>query len=320
MKSYLFVLILLVFVLASGCQPAAPAVPMVSITEAIPPDAIKFSPEMDAAPPILHTDAWQQPVPLPGAPTTAGLEDSPFITPDGSTLYYFFTPDADVPAEGQLVDGVTGIYASHRENGTWGDPQRILLQDPGKLAMDGCIFVQGQTIWFCSVREGNAREIDIYTASLENGVWTNWQSAGEPINVEYQVGELHITADGQQLYFHSLRPGGQGEMDIWVLNRVDGAWAPPENVTAVNTPGSEGWPYISPDGRELWFTRTYQGSPGIFRSVMTADGWGEPELIVSQFAGEPTLDAVGNLYFTHHYIVNGQIWEADIYVAYPTAP
>jgi hypothetical protein len=309
-----------IFLFLIGCQPPAPAVPLISIEEAIPEGAIKFTPEMDASPPILHSDEWQQPVPLSGGPTTAGAEDSPFITPDGQTLYYFFTPDASIPAERQLVDGATGIYVSQLVEGQWGPPQRIILQDPGELALDGCIFVQGQMMWFCSVREGNAREIDIWTASFENGNWRNWQNAGEPINQEFLVGELHITADGNQLYYHSHRPGGVGGMDIWMLALVDGEWGSPQNVSAVNTPGDEGWPHISPDGQELWFTRTYQGTPGIFRSQLTEADWGEPELIVSQFAGEPTLDAAGNLYFTHHYVVDGQIQEADIYVAYKTVP
>jgi hypothetical protein len=30
---------------------------------------------------------------------TAGGEDSPFVTPDGNTLYYVFTPDVNIPAE-----------------------------------------------------------------------------------------------------------------------------------------------------------------------------------------------------------------------------
>jgi hypothetical protein len=275
---------------------------------------------MDATPPILHSDEWEQPVPLPGAPTTAGLEDSPFITPDGSTLYFFFTPDADIPAEGQLVDGVTGIYVSEKTDDIWGPPQRVVLQDPGKLAMDGCIFVQDEVIWFCSVREGNLRDIDIWTAENQNGAWVNWQNAGEQLNLQYWVGELHITTDGLQLYYHSDREGGLGGRDIWVLNKVGGQWGPPENVSAVNTASDEGWPYVSPDGSELWFTRTYQGTPAIFRSMKGPQGWEDPELIVSQFAEEPTLDAAGNLYFVHHYIVDGQIWEADIYVALKTSP
>ena len=47
------------------------------------------------------------------------------------------------------------------------------------------------------------------------------------------------------------------------------------------------------------------------------DGWQEPELILSQFAGEASLDRDGNLYFTHHFFHNGEMIEADIYVARP---
>jgi hypothetical protein len=38
--------------------------------------------------------------------------------------------------------------------------------------------------------------------------------------------------------------------------------------------------------------------------------------MVSSFAGEPTLDAQGNLYFVHHFYSGGVMLEADIYVAY----
>jgi len=48
----------------------------------------------------------------------------------------------------------------------------------------------------------------------------------------------------------------------------------------------------------------------------TDKGWGDKELMVSNFAGEPTLDSEGNLYFTHHYFRDGVMIEADIYVAY----
>ena len=74
-------------------------------------------------------------------------------------------------------------------------------------------------------------------------------------------------------------------------------------------------PYISPDGNELWFNRFYLGSPAIYRSKKINNEWQEPELIISQFAGEPTLDNDGNIYFVHHYYIDGEMIETDIYVA-----
>ena len=68
----------------------------------------KVLPEQDDHPPILHSHEWKTPRPINGAVISAGLEDSPFITPDGRTLFFFYTPSADIPAEQQIYDQVTG--------------------------------------------------------------------------------------------------------------------------------------------------------------------------------------------------------------------
>jgi hypothetical protein len=275
-----------------------------------------MTPDADLYPPILHSDEWNQPVPLANAINTAGGEDSPFILPDGETLYFFFTPNVTVPAEKQVLDGVTGIYVSTKQNGEWTTAKRVILQDAGKLAMDGAEFVQGNFMWFASVREGY-NGVNLFTAEFKDGKWTNWQYVGDKLMKAYQVGEMHITADGSELYFHSPRDGGKGKFDIWVSRNVNDEWQPPENVEAVNTQETDGWPFINQDGTELWFTRTYNGSPAIYRSTKLNGKWQEPELILSQFAGEPALDNEGNLYFVHHFFNDaGEMVEADIYVAF----
>jgi len=275
----------------------------------LPVDAVKMSPETDEHPPQVLSNEYEQPVPLPGLVNTAGAEDSSFITPDGNILYFFFTPDVRIPVEKQILDGVTGIYVSKKVDGEWGEPERIMLQDPGKLAGDGCEFVQGDVMWFCSAREGYTG-MDWFTAEYVNGEWRNWANAD--FDPGYEVGELHITADGTELYFGSERSGGAGGLDIWVSKVVDGEWQEPVNIAVINTPDGEGWPAISPDGAELWFYRNF----GIWRSRKANGEWQEPELIVSPLAGEPSLDAAGNLYFVHHYFRGDVMIEADIYVAY----
>jgi len=278
-----------------------------------------MTPQTDIYPPILNSSEWSEPVPLGPPVDSAGAEDSPFVTPDGNTLYFFFTPDVRVPVEKQILDNVTGICVSYKQaDGSWSEPTRVVLQDPGKLSGDGCEFVQGNTMWFCSVREGYTG-VHWFTAQFTKGKWQDWKNAD--FNPDYQVGELHITADGKELYFHSSRPGGKGGLDIWVSENVNGVWQEPKDVEAVNTAGDEGWPFISTDRNELWFLRTYQGSPAIFRSrrigqTNGVDDWSAPELIISQFAGEPSLDNAGNLYFVHHFYNNSKMIEADIYVAH----
>lgn len=280
----------------------------------IPEDAVKMTPENDSYPPQLHSDEYEYPIPMPGPINTAGAEDSPFFPCcDNDTFYFFFTPDVRVPVEEQLTDEVTGIYATHKVDGEWEEPVRVLLQDRDKLALDGCPFILENIMWFCTAREGYTG-IHWFTAEYKNGKWTNWkQSDFDP---EFDVGELHFTADGTELYYHSNRSGGKGGRDIWMLKIVDGEWQDPVNIEVVNSEEDEAMPYVTPDGEELWYNRRYLGTPAVYMSKKLNGSWQEPELIISQFAGEPTLDSQGNIYFIHHFYEDGVMIEADVYVAY----
>lgn len=295
-------------------EPEKPAeIEMVDRESKIPPTQQKITPVTDLFPPILHSDEYEEPVPMPYPVNTAGAEDSGFMMPDGNTLYVWFTPDPGAPLGEQLDDGVTGIYVAEKVGGEWQQPERVLLQDPDKQSLDGCAFVQDCTMWFCTARTGYTG-LHWFTATCHQGKWVDWEIAD--FKPDYEVGELHITADGRELYFHSARAGGKGQYDIWVSKKENGEWLPPQNLMAVNSPETDGWPSLTDDGSELWFTRTYLGTPAIFRSKRIDGEWQEPELIVSQFAGESSIDSAGNVYFTHHFFKDGVMLEADIYVAY----
>ncbi len=284
---------------------------------AIPSDAVKVTPASDLLPPVLDSNDFEDPIPMPGPVNTAGAEDSPFVTPDGETFYFFFTPDVRVPAEKQLLDHVTGIWWTHRVNGSWTEPARILLNND--VALDGCPFVQGTSMWFCSARAGNYRDVDLYTATLVDGAWTNVRNAGAVLNQDYRAGEMALSPDGQTMVW------GSGEFTagtnaLYQSNKTVTGWDSPFRMANVNNVSNAFLPFITPDGNELWFTANSglgHTGPSVYRSLKQGDGWGTPEEIVSRFAAEPTLDAQGNLYFVHHYFdSNSQMVEADIYVAY----
>ena len=151
-----------------------------------------------------------------------------------------------------------------------------------------------------------------FTAEFKNGMWQNWINAD--FKPEYEVGELHITADGKELYFHSPRAGGLGGLDIWVSQNANGEWQEPVNLAIVNSTYSEGWPFITQDGMELWFTRTI-GATELWRSKKVNGEWTEPQKMFGPFAGEASVDNEGNVYFTHHFFKDNVMLEADIYIA-----
>ena len=278
----------------------------------LPADIEKRGPETDLHPPILHSDEYENPIPLSSGINSSGAEDSPFILLDGNTMYFFFTPDVRVPVNQQLFDDVTGVWVSQKTDNVWGVAKRVWLQSPGKLALDGAVAIQGDEMWFASTRE-EFEGVNMFTAKFADNDWINWAYSGDRLMKEIQIGEVHL--NNNDLYFHSGRTGGSGSYDIWVTTREGDFWSDPINITNINSNEMEGWPFITSDGNELWFTRFYQGTPAIFRSIKNNDSWSEPDLIISQFAGECTLDSEGNLYFVHHFYENGVMIEADIYIA-----
>ena len=303
---FLFGLIVITLVLA-GCSQETIDIP--DRENLIPGEAIKMSPENDGLPPVLLSDEFEDPIPLPYPVNTRGAEDSAFIMPDGKTLYVWFTPNNRMDVIEQSQDLVTGIYQFDRKADGWGSPERLWLVEPGKPHLDGCGFFLGNKVWICGVREGH-EGLHWFTAEYDEGQWS--KVILDDFDPTYEVGELHISNDGTQLFFHSNRAGGKGGLDIWLSENVDGIWQPPVNLENVNSQYDEGWPALNPAEDELWISKNY----GIWRSKKVDGVWQEPVEIVSTLAGEATIDSAGNVYFTHHYFENDSMIEADIYVIY----
>lgn len=99
------------------------------------------------------------------------------------------------------------------------------------------------------------------------------------------------------------------------------AWGDPVNLGPnVNSRKNEVQPFLSSSGQELRITGDSRlGYPGpcTFRTLLQPDAsWGPAQEIVSRFAGEPTLDDGGNLYFVHHFFSrDDKMIEADIYLS-----
>jgi len=303
------VLLLVVILGLLGSQNKEEAIP--SRQDTIPAGAVKRTPQTDIYPPILRSDEWLAPVPMPGPVNTAGAEDSPFITPNGTWFFFFFTPDLNIPVQNQLGDKVTGIWWTKKTGGTWTEPERVVLGSMNSL--DGDEFVQNETMWFGSVRTGNLGEIDIYTAQYVDGKWKDVENSGQQLNVQIDIGAFCFTSDGNTMYY------GKGG-DIWKTTKSGSAWATPVKVPNLDVVSNKDQPFVSQDENELWFTgQSILNTPGpaLFRSLKNGNNWNSPVEIVSRFAGEPNLDAQGNLYFVHHFVTqNISLIEADIYVAY----
>ncbi|MFC1637128.1 hypothetical protein ACFL5Z_20085, partial [Planctomycetota bacterium] len=88
---------------------------------------------------------------------------------------------------------------------------------------------------------------------------------GEPVNIGPTVNSPfwdsgpRISPDGLSLFFESDRPGGLGDLDVWMATReaIGEPWDEPVNLGPnINSPDSETAAAISPNGLELYFQRS----------------------------------------------------------------
>ncbi|MCK5691967.1 MAG: PD40 domain-containing protein [Bacteroidales bacterium] len=123
---------------------------------------------------------------------------------------------------------------------------------------------------------------NLYHSRMEDGLWTPATKMGEHISTKYWESHASFSKDGQILYYTSNRKGTLGGLDIYLSEKqADGKWGPPVNLgSTINTRFNEECPYISEDGRTLYFSsygHYNMGGYDVFYSRKKADGtWAEP--------------------------------------------
>jgi len=106
---------------------------------------------------------------------------------------------------------------------------------------------------------------DIFELSLNNttGKWGAPKAIeNKSINSSYYDGSATMTNDRKTMYFISDRKGDKKSTDIYVVKKEGSAWGKAEALPDfINTKGRETTPYITPDGKYLFFSS--DGLPGM---------------------------------------------------------
>jgi len=191
----------------------------------------------------------------PGVISTGEYESHAAFSPDGETIY-FLKNTADF--------NHWTIVSSRLRGGKWSTPQVVPFSGRYSDA-DPFVTADGSQLYFISNRpvDGKPKEdLDIWVVERKGDSWGEPRNLGTPVNSPGAEWFPTIAADGT-LYFGSDREGGKGRTDLWRARLVDGKYAQPENLgDAVNSPGDEYEPLISPDGTVLIFMAARKGGQG----------------------------------------------------------
>ncbi|NQZ77338.1 MAG: OmpA family protein [Ekhidna sp.] len=226
------------------------------------------------------------PTPIASLNSVSG-DYMPQVNPIGNKLYFtsvrqggFDFKDENSPE----LDFGEDLYVSVLTNGEWSTPE-LLPQPINSKANDfGSSFTgDGQTMVYVRCDENGAMgSCDLYITQLNGDKWSRPRNMGNVVNTKNWESQPTINTDGNRIIFTSIRPGGYGGSDLYMIEKNQlGLWGVPQNLgSIVNTPLSENSPFLAADGKTLYFSST--GHPGIggadiFYTVFENGKWSTPK-------------------------------------------
>ncbi|MEO8088427.1 MAG: tetratricopeptide repeat protein [Bacteroidota bacterium] len=155
----------------------------------------------------------------------------------------------------------------------------------------------------------------------------NWQKPimmSPTINGKTIENSACLSNDGQLLYFSSDKKDGQGMTDLWFcIRQTTGEWSTPQNMgPTINTKYDETDPYISLDGKTLYFCSKGHSSMGgfdIFYSSYDSGTakWSEPKNLgypINTAEDQISFSMTGNERYAYVGAVReGGLGDKDIY-------
>lgn len=250
---------------------------------------------------LAMTPQMKAPVKLPDGINTRYPEYLPMLDPTGRKLY--FTSDRKGGISNELADDVDfdeDLFFIEKKDGMWSVPQ--LMPEPinttsndgaASFSADGQMMVYGA----CG-REDGVGSCDLYISYLDGNKWSKPVNMGNVVNSSSWDAHSTISYDGNKIIFISNRAGGYGSGDLYMTEQnIFGDWGIPVNMGSIlNTPFDEASPFISQDGKTLYFAS--YGHPGygdydVFKSVYENGKWSVPVNL-----GRPLNTTGDDKYFT----------------------
>jgi hypothetical protein len=148
------------------------------------------------------------------------------------------------------------IWTATRTGDSWSTPQPVIIPGIQNIAGGWEISVTNDENIYARMENMNGpTHEDIFIIRKVDGAYLAPERLDDNINSSYLDFGVFVDPDEDYLLFASSRPGGYGNIDIYIsFKNNDGSWSPAQNLGAtINTSHEESSPSISSDKRYLFF-------------------------------------------------------------------
>ncbi len=212
------------------------------------------------APKRIDSDCgFQPPVAIVGEVKSKYNYGTPTFSSTGSQMILSQNYDKSSGENGKTLKLVA---AQKSDQNAWVNVTELPFNLKGYETTHPALSPDGQKLYFSSNRPEGQGGMDLYVSIRQGDNWGTPQNLGAAINTAGNEIFPVIAADGK-LYFSSNRPGGLGQLDIFVSEMKGGTWSNPENVGApFNSPADDIGLVTLEDGESGYLTSNRGGGKG----------------------------------------------------------
>jgi Tol biopolymer transport system component len=203
----------------------------------------------------FENSVWTDPIKLIFS-DKYGYND-PFLSPDEKKL--FFISDRPLDGKGDKKD-IDIWYAERTSNG-WSEPVNAGPKINSVRNEYYISFTSKGVMYFSSnagTGEADNNNFDIYTSDYATGTFQTAKKLSGAINTTNYEADVFVSPNEEYIIYCSERQEGLGKGDLYIsFKDKNGAWKEAKNMgSVVNSPAYEFCPFVSPDGKYLFFTRS----------------------------------------------------------------
>jgi hypothetical protein len=182
--------------------------------------------------------------------------NDPFLSPDENKL--FFISDRAMDGKGDKKD--IDIWYVQREGKGWSKPVNAGKEINSPHNEYYISFTKGGTMYYSSNKEAEdvkSKKYDIYKSPFVKNTFGASAKLGSAINSEHYEADVFVSPDEKYMIYCAERPDGYGGGDLFVsFKDAKGEWTKAKNMgKTVNTQGYEFCPFVTGDGKYLFFSR-----------------------------------------------------------------
>ncbi len=200
---------------------------------------------------------WSRPEGIPGRINTETYDAILSLAPEGDVMYIYRNTKKDA---GNILRAEKSSVS-----GDWRSPEQMPKPIKSSFYEGSISATKGEDkVYFISERKGGEGRGDIYVSEKKGrDKWSEPRNLGNKVNTPRDEKYVHITPDGNTLFFASNGHQGLGSYDIFKCEKTDDGWTEPENLGyPINTVNEESTFSFDKDYETMYMAGKFEENHG----------------------------------------------------------